>query len=198
MYEHLEKWGVAKKIIDAMNKIDRKLFVPENLKKYAYDDIPLTIGYGQTISAPHMVGIMCQELELKEGDKVLEIGTGSGYNAAVMSLLVGNLGRIYTIERIKELYEISKKRFEKLGLKNIIPILGDGKFGLKEFAPFNQIVFTCYSNNIPEHLLDQLSNDGIILVPVGNEYIQILKKIRKTNGKIIVDDLLNVRFVPLL
>lgn len=198
MYEHLEKWGVAKKIIDAMNKIDRKLFVPENLKKYAYDDIPLTIGYGQTISAPHMVGIMCQELELKEGDKVLEIGTGSGYNAAVMSLLVGNLGRIYTIERIKELYEISKKRFEKLGLKNIIPILGDGKFGLKEFAPFNQIVFTCYSKNIPEHLLDQLSNDGIILVPVGNEYIQILKKIRKTNGKIIVDDLLNVRFVPLL
>jgi len=198
MYEHLEKWGVSKKIIIAMNKIDRKLFVPENLKDYAYEDIPLTIGYGQTISAPHMVGIMCQELELNEGDKVLEIGTGSGYNAAIMSLLVGNSGHIYTIERINELHKLAKKRFEKLGLTNITAILGDGKEGLREFAPFNKIVFTCYSKKLPEKLLEQLSNNGTLLIPVGNEFMQILKKIRKINEKIIVDDLINVRFVPLV
>ncbi|MBO8139775.1 MAG: protein-L-isoaspartate(D-aspartate) O-methyltransferase [Thermosipho sp. (in: Bacteria)] len=198
MYEHLEKWGVSKKIITAMNKIDRKLFVPENLKDYAYEDIPLTIGYGQTISAPHMVGIMCQELELNEGDKVLEIGTGSGYNAAIMSLLVGNSGHIYTIERINELHKLAKKRFEKLGLTNITAILGDGKEGLREFAPFNKIVFTCYSKKLPEKLLEQLSNNGTLLIPVGNEFMQILKKIRKINEKIIVDDLINVRFVPLV
>ncbi|MCD6104408.1 MAG: protein-L-isoaspartate(D-aspartate) O-methyltransferase [Thermosipho sp. (in: Bacteria)] len=198
MYEHLEKWGVSKKIITAMNKIDRKLFVPENLKDYAYEDIPLTIGYGQTISAPHMVGIMCQELELNEGDKVLEIGTGSGYNAAIMSLLVGNSGHIYTIERINELHKLAKKRFEKLGLTNITAILGDGKEGLREFAPFNKIVFTCYSKKLPEKLLEQLSNNGTLLIPVGNEFMQILKKIRKINEKIIVDNLINVRFVPLV
>lgn len=198
MYEHLEKWGVSKKIITAMNKIDRKLFVPENLKDYAYEDIPLTIGYGQTISAPHMVGIMCQELELNEGDKVLEIGTGSGYNAAIMSLLVGNSGHIYTIERIIELHKLAKKRFEKLGLTNITAILGDGKEGLREFAPFNKIVFTCYSKKLPEKLLEQLSNNGTLLIPVGNEFMQILKKIRKINEKIIVDNLINVRFVPLV
>jgi len=198
MYEHLEKWGVSKKIITAMNKIDRKLFVPENLKDYAYEDIPLTIGYGQTISAPHMVGIMCQELELNEGDKVLEIGTGSGYNAVIMSLLVRNSGHIYTIERINELHKLAKKRFEKLGLTNITAILGDGKEGLREFAPFNKIVFTCYSKKLPEKLLEQLSNNGTLLIPVGNEFMQILKKIRKINEKIIVDDLINVRFVPLV
>jgi len=198
MYEHLEKWGVSKKIITVMNKIDRKLFVPENLKDYAYEDIPLTIGYGQTISAPHMVGIMCQELELNEGDKVLEIGTGSGYNAAIMSLLVGNSGHIYTIERINELHKLAKKRFEKLGLTNITAILGDGKEGLREFAPFNKIVFTCYSEKLPEKLLEQLSNNGTLLIPVGNEFMQILKKIRKINEKIIVNDLINVRFVPLV
>ncbi|MDK2886101.1 MAG: protein-L-isoaspartate(D-aspartate) O-methyltransferase [Thermosipho sp. (in: thermotogales)] len=198
MYEHLEKWGVSKKIIEAMNKIDRKLFVPENLQNYAYEDIPLTIGFGQTITAPHMVGIMCQELELTEGDKVLEIGTGSGYNAAVMSLLVGNSGHIYTIERIEELHKLAKERFEKLNLTNITAILGDGKDGLKEFAPFNKIVFTCYSRKVPEKLLEQLADNGVMLIPIGNEYLQVLKKIRKINGKINEENLLNVRFVPLI
>lgn len=198
MYEHLKRYGVSKNIIEAMNKIDRKYFVPENVKDLAYDDTPLPIGFGQTISAPHMVGIMCKELDLKEKDKVLEIGTGSGYNAAVMSLLVGKSGHIYTIEYIKQLYEIAKKRFKQFGLTNITSILGDGKEGFEEYAPFDKIVVTCYSKFVPNKLLEQLDNNGILLIPVGNEFIQVLKKIKKINGQILEEDLLHVKFVPMV
>jgi protein-L-isoaspartate(D-aspartate) O-methyltransferase len=198
MYEHLERYGVSKNIIEAMNKIDRKYFVPENVKDLAYDDIPLPIGFGQTISAPHMVGIMCKELDLKEKDKVLEIGTGSGYNAAVMSLLVGKSGHIYTIERIKQLYKIATKRFKQFGLTNITCILGDGKEGFEEYAPFDKIVVTCYSKFVPNKLLEQLDDNGILLIPVGDEFIQVLKKIKKINGQILEEDLLHVKLVPLV
>jgi protein-L-isoaspartate(D-aspartate) O-methyltransferase len=198
MYEHLERYGVSKNIIEAMNKIDRKYFVPENVKDLAYDDIPLPIGFGQTISPPHMVGIMCKELDLKEKDKVLEIGTGSGYNAAVMSLLVGKSGHIYTIERIKQLYKIATKRFKQFGLTNITCILGDGKEGFEEYAPFDKIVVTCYSKFVPNKLLEQLDDNGILLIPVGDEFIQVLKKIKKINGQILEEDLLHVKLVPLV
>lgn len=198
LYEHLEYYGVSKKVIEAMNKIDRKLFVPPEYQDSAYVDTPLPIGYGQTISAPHMVGLMCEYLELREGNKVLEVGTGSGYNAAVMSLLVGPTGKIYTVEVVKPLYDRAKKIIQQLGLENVEVFLSDGKFGLEEFAPYDKITVTCYAKEIPPALIEQLSDGGILLIPVGDEYVQILKRIRKHGTKIAEESLGHVRFVPMV
>ena len=198
MYEYLVYHGVAKEVIEAMNKIDRKIFVSEEYEESAYLEVPLPIGFGQTISAPHMVGIMCSALNLSHGDKVLEIGTGSGYNAAVISLLVGDDGHIYTIERIAELAEIARRRMELLRIKNVTVVVGDGKNGLAEYSPFDKIVVTCYARKIPEQLLSQLSDDGILLCPVGNELVQVLKRITKVHGKIHEENLMEVKFVPLI
>lgn len=198
MYEYLEYHGVPREVIEAMNSVDRRLFVPEEYKDSAYLEVPLPIGFGQTISAPHMVGIMCGALDLSYGDKVLEIGTGSGYNAAVMSVLVGDSGQIFTIERIPELVEGAKQRMALLQIKNVTIIVGDGKNGLIEYSPFNKIVATCYARKIPEQLLLQLSDNGILLCPVGNELIQVLKRITKVRGKIREEDLMEVKFVPLV
>jgi len=145
-----------------------------------------------------MVGIMCSALNLSHGDKVLEIGTGSGYNAAVISLLVGDDGHIYTIERIAELAEIARRRMELLRIKNVTVVVGDGKNGLAEYSPFDKIVVTCYARKIPEQLLSQLSDDGILLCPVGNELVQVLKRITKVHGKIHEENLMEVKFVPLI
>jgi len=198
MYEYLVYHGVAKEVIEAMNKIDRKIFVSEEYEESAYLEVPLPIGFGQTISAPHMVGIMCSALNLSHGDKVLEIGTGSGYNAAVISLIVGDDGHIYTIERIAELAEIARRRMELLRIKNVTVVVGDGKNGLAEYSPFDKIVVTCYARKIPEQLLSQLSDDGILLCPVGNELVQVLKRITKVHGKIHEENLMEVKFVPLI
>lgn len=198
LYEHLEYYGVSKRVIDAMNKVDRKLFVPAEYQDSAYIDTPLPIGYGQTISAPHMVGLMCEYLDLQEGDKVLEIGTGSGYNAAVMSQLVGPSGEIYTVEVVEPLYERAKKVIEQLGIENIKMFLSDGKLGLPQFAPYDKIVATCYAKEIPPALIEQLCEGGILLIPVGNEYIQVLKRIKKYGQKITEESLGHVRFVPMV
>ncbi|HON03331.1 MAG TPA: protein-L-isoaspartate(D-aspartate) O-methyltransferase [Fervidobacterium sp.] len=198
MYEYLVYHGVAKEVIEAMNKIDRKIFVSEEYEESAYLEVPLPIGFGQTISAPHMVGIMCSALNLSHGDKVLEIGTGSGYNTAVISLLVGDDGHIYTIERIAELAEIARRRMELLRIKNVTVVVGDGKNGLAEYSPFDKIVVTCYARKIPEQLLSQLSDNGILLCPVGNELVQVLKRITKVHGKIHEENLMEVKFVPLI
>ncbi|HCL99030.1 MAG TPA: protein-L-isoaspartate O-methyltransferase [Fervidobacterium sp.] len=198
MYEYLEYHGVRREVIEAMNKIDRKIFVSEEYEESAYLEVPLPIGFGQTISAPHMVGIMCSALNLSRGDKVLEIGTGSGYNAAVISLLVGDDGHVYTIERIAELAEIARRRMELLRIKNVTVVVGDGKNGLAEYSPFDKIVVTCYARKIPKQLLSQLSDNGILLCPVGNELVQVLKRITKVRGKIHEENLMEVKFVPLV
>ncbi|NLH37033.1 MAG: protein-L-isoaspartate(D-aspartate) O-methyltransferase [Thermotogaceae bacterium] len=198
MYEYLEYHGVRREVIEAMNRIDRKIFVSEEYEESAYLEVPLPIGFGQTISAPHMVGIMCSALNLSHGDKVLEIGTGSGYNAAVISLLVGDDGHIYTIERIAELAEIARRRMELLRIKNVTVVVGDGKNGLAEYSPFDKIVLTCYARKIPEQLLSQLSDNGVLLCPVGNELVQVLKRITKVRGKIHEENLMEVKFVPLV
>ncbi|MGQ9856894.1 MAG: protein-L-isoaspartate O-methyltransferase [Fervidobacterium sp.] len=198
MYEHLEYYGVSKKVIEAMNIIDRRLFVPDEYKDVAYYDTPLPIGYGQTISAPHMVGIMCEYLCLKEGDSVLEIGTGSGYGAAVMSILVGKSGNVYTVEIVPELYKSALERLSQLGLKNVHVILGDGKIGLEDYAPYDKISVTCYAKKIPPVLLQQLRDSGILVIPVGNEFVQTLKRVKKDGKHLVEEDLLNVRFVPMV
>ncbi|MCX7654213.1 MAG: protein-L-isoaspartate O-methyltransferase [Fervidobacterium sp.] len=197
MYEHLEYYGVSKKVIEAMNIVDRKLFVPEEYVDSAYIDTPLPIGYGQTISAPHMIGMMCEYLQLKVGDKVLEIGTGSGYNAAVMSVLVGESGWIYTIERIPQLAQSALERLKKLEIKNVTVITGDGKEGLIEYAPFDKITVTCYAKRIPEKLTQQLKNLGIMIIPIGDEFVQILTKITKINDELKIEKLSYVKFVPM-
>ncbi|MEN3042078.1 MAG: protein-L-isoaspartate O-methyltransferase [Fervidobacterium sp.] len=198
MYEHLEYYGVSKKVIEAMNIVDRKLFVPEEYVDSAYVDTPLPIGYGQTVSAPHMIGMMCEYLQLKAGDKVLEVGTGSGYNAAVMSVLVGESGWIYTIERIPQLAQSALERLKKLEIKNVTVITGDGKEGLIEYAPFDKITVTCYAKRIPEKLIQQLKNLGIMIIPVGDEFVQILTKITKINDELKIEKLSYVKFVPML
>ncbi|ODN31343.1 protein-L-isoaspartate(D-aspartate) O-methyltransferase [Fervidobacterium thailandense] len=198
MYEHLRYYGVSERVINAMNMVDRKLFVPEEFAESAYLDVPLPIGHGQTISAPHMVGIMCQKLELSEGQKVLEIGTGSGYNAAVLSVLVGQTGKVYTVEIVPELAEKAIERFKLLGIENVYVFVGDGKEGLPAFAPYDRIVATCYAKRIPPPLIEQLSEGGILLIPVGNEYAQTLKKVVKTNAGIEEFSITSVRFVPMV
>lgn len=198
VYEHLEYYGVSKRVIDAMNIIDRKLFVPEEYSESAYVDTPLPIGHGQTVSAPHMVGLMCEYLELTEGDKVLEIGTGSGYNAAVMSVLVGESGWVYTIERIPELAQKASERLEKLGIKNVTVVVGDGKNGLIEYAPFDKITVTCYARKIPEKLIEQLNTNGIMVIPIGDEFVQVLNKITKLEDNLRIERLSYVKFVPMV
>ena len=152
-------------VLDVMKKVLRHEFVPENMKNNAYEDKPLPIGYGQTISQPYIVALMTQSLELEEDDKVLEIGTGSGYQAAVMAELVEE---VYTIEIIKELADAAKNRLNTLEYENIEVKHADGYFGWEEKAPFDAIIVTAAANHIPPPLLQQLKDGGKLIIPLGS------------------------------
>lgn len=190
------KGRINERVINAMAKIPRELFVPEPLRSSAYDDIPLPIGYGQTISAPHMVAIMCELLDLKEGLKVLDVGGGSGYHAAVMAVLVGHQGHVYSVERIPELAEQAKNNLKVAGITNVTVILGDGSIGLDEYAPFDRINVAATAPHVPELLTKQLKSGGKMVIPVGSGF-QNLLLITKKNGSII-EEKLPVAFVPLI
>jgi len=181
----------------AFLEVPRENFVPYHLKKSAYLDIPLEIGFGQTISAPHMVAIMCEALVLKKGQKVLEIGSGSGYHAAVVSKIIGEKGRVYSVERIKELADIARENIRKTGIKNVEVFVGDGSLGFKRFAPYDRIYVTCAAPDIPEPLIDQLKDPGLLLIPVGRYYCDLML-LRKENGKISTKNLGGCAFVPLV
>ena len=181
----------------AFLEIPREEFVPESLKNCAYVDTPLEIGNGQTISAPHMVAIMCEALDIKKGQKILEIGAGSGYHAAIVSKLVGARGHVYTIERFSSLAERAEKNLEKIGIKNVTIKIGDGSEGYAEYAPYDRIYVTCAAPKIPDPLLEQLKDPGKMLVPVG-QYICKLELIEKKNDKITARDLGGCAFVPLV
>lgn len=181
-------------VINAMLKVERHLFVPDVFKEYAYEDTPLPIGYGQTISQPYIVAIMTELLRLKKEDKVLEIGTGSGYQAAILSLLADS---VFTIEIIKELAKSAEERLKNLNYKNVFVKWGDGYKGWKEHAPFDKIIITCAPEEIPEELIRQLKVDGIMVLPVGDIY-QELKVVKKTGKGILVEDIIPVRFVPMI
>ncbi|HEC76224.1 MAG TPA: protein-L-isoaspartate O-methyltransferase [Thermoplasmatales archaeon] len=185
----------SEKVIDAMRSIPREIFVPKRQRKFAYEDIPLDIGHGQTISAPHMVAIMLEALNLDEKSKVLEIGTGTGYHACVASKIAKN-GKIFTIERIKELAEKAKENFKNLKIKNIVSIIGDGSVGLPEYAPYTHIYVTCSSPSIPDVLIKQLDEGGKLLIPVGRIYGD-LWLIEKKNG-IVKKNLGGCAFVPMI
>jgi len=149
MVELLRRQGISEVVLQAMVQVKRHLFVPPQLIDQAYGDYPLPIGEGQTISAPHMVAMMCAYLELKRGEKVLEIGAGSGYHAAVIAELIGEEGRIYSIERIEWLVEFSSENLKNAGYKNVTVILGDGTLGLPEHAPYDKISVTCAAPDVP-------------------------------------------------
>jgi len=190
---HIKTKAVEKAFLET----PRELFVPEKLKGYAYVDTPLEIGNGQTISAPHMVAIMCEALDIKKGQKILEIGAGSGYHAAIVSKLIGDKGHVYTIERFPSLAENAKKNLEKVGIKNVTVEIGDGSEGLPKYAPYDSIYVTCAAPCIPQPLVEQLKDPGKLLIPVG-QFISKLELLEKKNKKIIEKDLGGCAFVPLV
>lgn len=180
--------GVIKEVL-------RHEFVPENMKNNAYEDRPLPIGYGQTISQPYIVALMTQSLELEEDDNVLEIGTGSGYQAAV---LAGLVERVYTIEIIKELADAAKNRLKSLGYENVEVKHADGYFGWEEQAPFDAIIVTAAANHIPPPLLRQLKDGGKLIIPLGSTLrFQTLTIITKFGNETETKFITGVRFVPL-
>ncbi|HOJ39518.1 MAG TPA: protein-L-isoaspartate(D-aspartate) O-methyltransferase [bacterium] len=186
--------GIAdNRVLKAMEKVERHLFVPESLRSLAYEDYPLPIGEGQTISQPYIVALMTELLELKPSDRVLEVGTGSGYQAAILAELCQ---KVYTIEIIPALAERAEKLLRRLNYGNITVKCGDGFAGWKEFAPFDGIIVTCAPPAVPAPLIEQLSEGGRLVIPVGEEFQQ-LKLIRKVKGKLVEKDLIPVRFVPM-
>ena len=193
----LRKAGVVdKKVLDAMERVDRKNFVTSVFSEKAYDDTPLPIACGQTISQPTVVGLMTQALQVTSRDKVLEVGTGSGYQAAILSLLAR---RVYTVERHSLLVNNASKVFQKLNISNITTICADGGYGLEQQAPFDRIIVTAASDDPPASLLSQLKIGGIMVIPVGqSDNMQNLIKIAKTDGGYDYQDLQTVRFVPLV
>ena len=196
MVELIKKRGIKdERVLNAMLKVPRHLFVPPEIVDRAYDDCPLPIGKGQTISQPYIVALMTEALELDEDSKVLEIGTGSGYQAAILAEIAKE---VYTVERIPELLERARKTIESLGYTNIHFKLGDGTMGWEEEAPFDAIIVTAASPDIPEPLVEQLKIGGRMVIPVGSELTQELLKIRKTGEKRIeVESLGGCIFVKL-
>lgn len=184
------------RVITAMKKVERHKFVPENLQDVAYGDFPLPIGYDQTISQPYIVAYMTEILKIKSSDKVLEIGTGSGYQAAILAELCDT---VYSIEIVEELAKRAKDLIEELGYKNISIKIGDGYKGWAEHAPYDAIIVTCAPSDIPEPLIEQLKEDGRMIIPVGhytgNQYLVYLTK---KNGKLSKYYDLPVRFVPMI
>ncbi|WP_430809978.1 MULTISPECIES: protein-L-isoaspartate(D-aspartate) O-methyltransferase [unclassified Carboxylicivirga] len=177
----------------AMQAVPRHLFVPQDLQNYAYDDRPLPIGYHQTISQPYIVAYMTAQLQLGKEDKVLEIGTGSGYQAAVLSEIVKE---VYTIEIIKPLARLADSTLTALGYNNVYCKAGDGYHGWEAHQPYNAIMITAANNKVPKALFEQLNEGGRLIAPIENMGQQQLVLYTKKNGEIRRKDLLPVRFVP--
>lgn len=183
-------------VINSMSEVPRHLFVPRDMRNYAYSDGALPIGEGQTISQPYIVAYMIEELELSSDSRVLEVGAGSGYGAAVLSRIAAE---VYTVERHRNLAEEAKRKFERLQYDNIFVKLGDGCEGWREKAPFDGIIVTAAAEKIPQPLIDQLKPSSNLVIPVGDDYCQRLVKVQlKSDGSKTEKDLIPVRFVPLI
>ncbi|MBW1769446.1 MAG: protein-L-isoaspartate(D-aspartate) O-methyltransferase [Deltaproteobacteria bacterium] len=183
-------------VIKAMERVPRHLFVPSKYRAFSYGDYPLSIGEGQTISQPYIVAFMTEALELTSDDKVLEIGTGSGYQAAILAELVK---KVYTIEIIPGLAKRAQKILGELEYKNIRLKIGDGYKGWPEEAPFDAIIVTCAPDKIPEALVEQLREGGRLIIPVGREGgVQKLVKATKKAGRVETQAVMDVRFVPMV
>ena len=187
--------SVKESVISAMSRVPRELFLPVALKSRAYDDTPLPIGLNQTISAPHMVAIMCDLLDLQPGMTVLEVGGGSGYHAAVMAAMVGP-GHVFSVERMPELVAMAKRNLEKAGITNVTMIEADGSIGLPEHAPYDRISVAATAPKVPEPLKQQLKVGGKMVLPVGRDYQELYLVTRK-NG-FSIEEKMGVIFVPLI
>ncbi len=193
--DQIEKRGIKDEgVLDAMKKVPRHLFVPEEYRIHSYEDHPLPIGEEQTISQPFIVAYMTELLELNKECRVLEIGTGSGYQSAILAELAKE---VYTIELIESLSIKAQEILSSLGYKNIKFLVGDGTYGWKEYSPYNRIIVTAASPRVPPALIEQLEDGGIIVIPVGT-YSQEIVKIRKKGKKVDEEVLIPVRFVPLI
>jgi protein-L-isoaspartate(D-aspartate) O-methyltransferase len=196
LYALRSKGVTDKRVLSAMEAVDRGPFIRGLFAGRAYEDMPLPIACGQTISQPSVVGLMTQALEISPRDKVLEIGTGSGYQAAILSKLAR---RVYTIDRHRRLVQEARSIFDTLDLANITAITADGSFGLAEQAPFDRIIVTAAAEDPPGPLLAQLKVGGIMVLPVGqSDAVQHLIRVRKSADGLEYDELRSVRFVPLL
>ena len=194
--EQLVARGIKdKRVLDAMMKVPRHLFMEEGLWHQAYGDFPLPIGEGQTISQPYIVALMTEALQLTGDDKVLEIGTGSGYQAAILAELTTH---IFSIERISSMASKARKTLDELGYANVLIRVSDGTLGWQEEAPFAGIIVTAGAPAIPPTLVEQLAKGGRLVIPVGNEYSQTLLKVVKEDKGYKEKDLGGVRFVKLI
>ncbi len=181
------------RVLEAMRLVPRHLFVPAEIRRHAYADTPLPIGHGQTISQPYIVAFMSEAMELKPTDRVLEIGTGSGYQAAVLAHLAAE---VYTIEIVEPLGKQAEGLLERLGYQNVRVRIGDGYRGWPDAAPFDAIMVTAAPDHVPQPLMDQLREGGRLVLPVGR-FAQELIRIRKERGRTRRETLLPVRFVPM-
>lgn len=194
--EQLERRGIRDpRVLEAMEWVRRDEFVPSDLLDMAYDDRALPIGLDQTISQPYTVAFMCQEARLAAGDKVLEIGTGSGYGAAVLSLLAGE---VHTIERIESLFRTAQERLARLGYQNVRCYLDDGTLGLPNEAPFDAIMCTAGAESLPDTYLGQLANAGRLVIPIGPPSRQQMIRLTRRGDEFDRDDLGSFGFVPLV
>lgn len=192
----LKKRGIKNQnVLDAMLEVERHLFVPAKYTKSAYGDFPIPIGEGQTISQPYIVAIMTETLQLDKASRVLEIGTGSGYQAAVLAEICDS---VYTIEVIEPLGQKAKIILQTLGYQNVNTYIGDGYFGWPAELSFDAIIVTCSPTHIPQPLIDQLEEGGKMVIPVGEKYAQELVLLEKRSGKILQKEIISVRFVPMI
>jgi protein-L-isoaspartate(D-aspartate) O-methyltransferase len=183
------------RVLKVMGRVPRQLFVEKSLQSEAYADHPLPIGEGQTISQPYMVALMTQILQIKPGEKVLEIGTGSGYQAAILAELTD---RVYTIEIREGLTKLAAQRLKQLGYEKVHLKCGDGYFGWEEAAPFDAIMVTCAANHIPPPLIKQLKEGGRLIIPLGSTtYFQTLTLLEKKQDKTDIQQITGVAFVPM-
>jgi protein-L-isoaspartate(D-aspartate) O-methyltransferase len=199
MIEYLSKAGVLsdERVKTAMENVDRADFVQKEFKSFAYRDTPLPIGWDQTISAPHMVAIMTQHLQVREGDKILEVGAGSGYQAAVLAELAGKKGMVISVERVAPLAINAQRNLYRY--KNIEVVNANGAMGFKDRAPFNRILVTCSAKSVPEPLKDQLAEGGRMVIPVGETLSSILMLVEHKEGQFFETDLdCPCSFVPML
>jgi protein-L-isoaspartate(D-aspartate) O-methyltransferase len=194
-YQLMNRGIKDERVLDAMRSVPRHIFVPSRYKEQAYEDKPLPSLKGQTISQPYIVALMTELLRLKEKDKVLEIGTGTGYHTAIIARIADF---VYSVERIPELVELARSNLNMLGIRNVEIFLRDGTEGLDEYAPYDKIIIEAAVSSIPKPLLEQLKDGGLLVAPIGDRYLQKLAVFKKRGGRVEREDSISCAFVPLI